>query len=250
MLSDNIKTLRKNKGFTQEDLAIRVHVVRQTVSKWEKGLSVPDADALQRLAEELEVPVEELLGTELPTEDGKENEVARQLARINEQLAVRNKRSKFLYTLLKVFLGILLGGLALFLVLVLGRTAVSGIDSALSKNHSYTVDYGTSDLYSKKDMDAAIRAIMKDFNDNDDGKKDMLSIEYAGDERAQTELEYCRSLDPKAEFDECIVFVSSFRTRAEESYQAFDAVRTFTGWTWILARPSGGRWVVVTNGYA
>jgi len=37
MFSDNIKNLRKNKGFTQEELANKLNVVRQTVSKWEKG---------------------------------------------------------------------------------------------------------------------------------------------------------------------------------------------------------------------
>ena len=46
MLSENLKTLRRQKGFTQEELAVRLNVVRQTVSKWEKGLSVPDAELL------------------------------------------------------------------------------------------------------------------------------------------------------------------------------------------------------------
>ena len=57
MFGENLKTLRKQKGFSQEELAARLHVVRQTVSKWEKGRSVPDADALIRLAEVLEVSV-------------------------------------------------------------------------------------------------------------------------------------------------------------------------------------------------
>ena len=63
MFSENLKTLRKQKGFTQEELAARLNVVRQTVSKWEKGLSVPDAELLTRLAEVLEVPVSTLLGS-------------------------------------------------------------------------------------------------------------------------------------------------------------------------------------------
>ena len=54
MFQDNLKTLRKNKGYTQEELASRLKVVRQTVSKWEKGLSVPDAEMLQKIAEEFE----------------------------------------------------------------------------------------------------------------------------------------------------------------------------------------------------
>ena len=62
MFSENLKAYRKAKGLTQEELAVRLHVVRQTVSKWEKGLSVPDADLLVRLAEVLEVSVSQLLG--------------------------------------------------------------------------------------------------------------------------------------------------------------------------------------------
>ena len=62
MFSENLKAYRKAKGLTQEELAVRLHVVRQTVSKWEKGLSVPDADLLVRLAEVLEVSVSQLPG--------------------------------------------------------------------------------------------------------------------------------------------------------------------------------------------
>ena len=65
MFGENLKTLRKQKGFSQEELAVRLHVVRQTVSKWEKNLSVPDADTLIRLAEILEVSVSELLGANI-----------------------------------------------------------------------------------------------------------------------------------------------------------------------------------------
>jgi len=63
MLKENIKRLRAQKGLSQQELAERLHVVRQTVSKWEKGLSEPDASMLLRLAEELGCSPEELLGT-------------------------------------------------------------------------------------------------------------------------------------------------------------------------------------------
>ena len=46
MLNENIKNLRKSKGLSQEELAIKLNVIRQTVSKWENGLSVPDSDML------------------------------------------------------------------------------------------------------------------------------------------------------------------------------------------------------------
>ncbi len=92
MLSDNIKSLRKQKGYTQEELAARINVVRQTVSKWEKGFSVPDAEALQRLADVLEVDIKELLGAPVVSEQ-KSDEVVEQLARINEQLVIKNRRA-------------------------------------------------------------------------------------------------------------------------------------------------------------
>lgn len=93
MLGENIRLLRKNKGMTQEELASKLKVVRQTVSKWEKGFSVPDADTLQKLAVILETDVKQLLGAEINTEKDN-NEIAEQLSRINEQLAIKNQRSR------------------------------------------------------------------------------------------------------------------------------------------------------------
>ena len=103
MFSENLKTIRKAKGYTQEELAIKVNVVRQTVSKWEKGLSVPDADVLSHIAEVLEVSVSELLGAEIKQEDSK-NEVAEQLAKISEQLAIKNRRSKKIWRIIGIIL--------------------------------------------------------------------------------------------------------------------------------------------------
>ena len=85
MFSENLKALRKARGMTQEELAARLHVVRQTVSKWEKGLSVPDAELLIRLAEVLDTTVGQLLGADIPEDEGSRNDLADQLARINEQ---------------------------------------------------------------------------------------------------------------------------------------------------------------------
>ena len=62
MLSENIKAIRKSKGLSQEELAVKLNVVRQTVSKWENGLSVPDSDMLIYIADVLETPVSTLLG--------------------------------------------------------------------------------------------------------------------------------------------------------------------------------------------
>lgn len=92
MLSDTIRTFRKEKGYSQEEVAVRLNVVRQTVSKWEKGLSVPDADMLIKLAELFEIPVSDLLGAKHST-GAETSSIAEQLSRINEQLAVKNRRA-------------------------------------------------------------------------------------------------------------------------------------------------------------
>lgn len=89
MIHENIKSARKAKGMSQEEMAVRLHVVRQTVSKWEKGLSVPDADVLMQIADLLEVPVNELLGVTHPKD--REEDLASELARLNEQLAVQKQ---------------------------------------------------------------------------------------------------------------------------------------------------------------
>jgi putative transcriptional regulator len=104
MFSENIKTLRKQKGLSQQELAARLNVVRQTVSKWEKNLSVPDADTLIRLAEILEVPVSELLGTKIENETAT-RDVAEQLSRINEQLASKNRRARRIWKAVTIVLG-------------------------------------------------------------------------------------------------------------------------------------------------
>lgn len=106
MFGENLKTLRKQKGFSQEELAARLHVVRQTISKWEKNLSVPDADTLIRLAEILEVSVSELLGTKIESENVA-SDVVEQLSRINEQLAIKNRRSRRIWKVVAIVLAII-----------------------------------------------------------------------------------------------------------------------------------------------
>lgn len=106
MFHENLKTMRKAKGYTQEELAIKLNVVRQTVSKWEKGLSVPDANVLCKIADVLDTDVSTLLGEAIIAETDK-NAVAQQLAKINEQLAMKNQRSKTIWKVIVVILCII-----------------------------------------------------------------------------------------------------------------------------------------------
>ncbi len=101
MLSENIKTIRKQRGMTQDELAVRLNVVRQTVSKWEKGLSVPDAELLKKLADTLETEVSTLLGVSVTAEENT-NEIAEQLSRINEQLANKTRNTRKIWTIIGI----------------------------------------------------------------------------------------------------------------------------------------------------
>lgn len=106
MFSKNLKNFRNQKGLSQEELAERLHVVRQTVSKWEKGLSVPDADILIRIAEIFEVSVSVLLGDtiELSEGQGESNIIAQKLEQLNSLLAEKNRRSRRVWKTVKIIL--------------------------------------------------------------------------------------------------------------------------------------------------
>ena len=133
MLNENLKTLRKEKGFSQEELAIRLNVVRQTISKWEKGLSVPDADMLLRISEVFEVPVQTLLGARIEAEVPQQNELVEQLARINEQLAVKNRRARKIWrTIASVLIGLAVATLLLIVLSMTAYTKYSYSDETLA----------------------------------------------------------------------------------------------------------------------
>ena len=119
MLNENIKALRKSKGLSQQELAIKVNVVRQTISKWEQGLSVPDSDLLIALSEALETTVSTLLGETVPeTEADQVKALSEKLEVINLQFARRKAmwRSALHWGLVAVCAGILVIAAALAVV--------------------------------------------------------------------------------------------------------------------------------------
>lgn len=126
MFSENLKAMRKAKGYTQEELAIKLNVTRQTISKWEKGLSVPDVDFLFKVADVLETNVGTLLGGAIMDEVNKDT-VAEQLAKISEQLAIKNRRSKRIWKIVGI---VLLTILALNLLLaIFGMSAYTSFST-------------------------------------------------------------------------------------------------------------------------
>ena len=111
MLKDNIKTIRKSKGLSQEELAIKLNVVRQTISKWEQGLSVPDAEMLINISEVFETPVSEILGENIEKKEKDDLKViSEKLEVINEQLSnyQKEKRKKRNQALIIIDISIIL----------------------------------------------------------------------------------------------------------------------------------------------
>ncbi len=120
MFSDNLKKLRKEKNITQSELAERLHVVRQTISKWEKGLSVPDSDMLVTLAHVLEVNIDELLGECSNIKDP--DMITRELELIKEELRVKNRREEIILKIVSTIIAILL----IIQVFMIGATLLFG----------------------------------------------------------------------------------------------------------------------------
>ncbi len=111
MLKDNLKTLRKNKGLSQEELRIKLNDVRQTISKRETGLSVPDAEMLVKISELFETPVSEILGESIEKKEINDLKViSEKLEVINEQLSnyQKEKRKKKIQALIIIDISIIL----------------------------------------------------------------------------------------------------------------------------------------------
>lgn len=127
MLHENIKGLRKAKGLSQQELAVKLNVVRQTISKWEQGLSVPDADLLIALSDVLETPVSTLLGeTVVETEANGWKAIAEKLEVINLQLAQRKTTRRKLVHGILIGLCILIA--AMFVLLFFLKSSYLGWD--------------------------------------------------------------------------------------------------------------------------
>ena len=129
MLNENIKMLRKSKGLSQEELAVKLNVVRQTISKWENGLSVPDSDMLISISEALDTSVGALLGENMmEPETDTLKAISEKLEVINLQLAQRKNARR------RVFHGLLILLCAVIAVIFAALTALNS--SYLSWDYS------------------------------------------------------------------------------------------------------------------
>lgn len=118
MLKDNLKILRKNKGLSQEELSVKLNVVRQTISKWEQGLSVPDAEMLISISEVFDTPVSVIIGENIEEKDKNDLKViSEKLEVINEQLSMKQKQKRKVIVSILIIIDICL--ISLFILLAL-----------------------------------------------------------------------------------------------------------------------------------
>lgn len=129
MLSQNLKTIRKSKGLSQQELAVKLNVVRQTISKWEQGLSVPDSEMLISISEVLETPVSTLLGENVVVPEADTlKAISEKLEVINLQMAQKkNMRRKIIHWSLIGLCAIIM---AIFVVLYFWKSPYQAWDYA------------------------------------------------------------------------------------------------------------------------
>ncbi len=159
MISDNIKISRKQAGLSQEELAHRLNVVRQTVSKWENGLSVPDAEALIQMADVLDVTVEQLLGV-TPKSTPDAEAMAEELARLNQLLVQKNAqeaRTKKVNS--KRGLLLLLSFITMFLMLGIRNEVASALLSGACLMTACVVLYRNLPLLTDTEDPARLKAL-------------------------------------------------------------------------------------------
>ena len=120
-LGNSLFHARKRRGLSQEDVAEKLGVSRQTISKWEKNYSVPDAEVLVKLADVLEVQTSQLLGvkadSDAQTTEEKQNAYAEQLAHIAEQMAVKNRQSKRIWKTIGIAFAVIIAVCIILIVM-------------------------------------------------------------------------------------------------------------------------------------
>ena len=133
MLKENIKQVRKTRGLSQEELAIKLNVVRQTISKWEQGLSVPDSEMLIKIAEVLETPVSTLLGENIGESEVNDlKAISEKLEIINLQLSKRKNARRNILWWVSVLLCVIT--ILIFVSLVLLRSPYLNWDYSHPEN--------------------------------------------------------------------------------------------------------------------
>ncbi len=238
MLGENIKELRKQKGYSQEVLAQQLNVVRQTVSKWEKGYSVPDAVMLEKISELFEVSVGDLLGeTDKVTEDKNDiQQIASQLSVLNDiiakELAIKRRKKKITLIVLSVLFLIFV---SICITLLIPRPMMD-----YGNVNNVKTQEVESELFTQAEINSAIEAVKDYFHKEFDGCI-LTDIYYAGDDFSKAEEENNKK--------KTLVLLSSFEVGPYDTDGGFFANSTYDLWQWILTKNDDGKWQLVNYGY-
>ena len=248
MLNENIRNLRKQKGYSQETLAQELNVVRQTVSKWEKGYSVPDAVMLEQMAELFEVPVGELLGKEVNEEKAADykselEQITAQLSILNDQYARGMARKQ---KIRKIKMWVFFPVLALFILSIVGIFCAVFVSCPMNYMSYGDVSVAIvpeveSQMFTQEEIASATDAVMEYFAEEFEGCV-LLEIYYAGDDRSALESETAGC--------ETLVLLSDFDAVSPGDDSAFSTDNTYVGWSWILTKNADGKWEIINYGFA
>ena len=153
MLSDNIKNLRKAKGLSQDELAVKLNVVRQTISKWETGLSVPDSEMLIAIAAALDTTVSVLLDETIAPDTNSELKIiANKLEILNEQIIKLHESRRKLWRLVFILAFtlaacVLLGGLFRYIYMLSTLNEISASTAIIGGSDGPTAIFVTKQAW-------------------------------------------------------------------------------------------------------
>lgn len=129
----------------------------------------------------------------------------------------------------------------LFMIMIL----VSGCSN---NSENVKIDLGKSEIYSQEDLNSASEVVLKEIK-GWNSVEEVYEISYCGDKDSASQLAYCKTLKDK-DYTQCAVFVSSFKTTSSAGSDGFNPSSDYDGWRWYLARTDGGRWELLSWGYA
>lgn len=132
MLSEKIRELRRQSGLSQEELADKLNVSRQAVSKWETDAAVPTADKLVELADFFGVSLDFLLREQITETDNRALDAVSQ--KHTTDAAPKKRPSK------RKICGIFLMGAAVFTVIVLIILKLTGSDGNITDSAGFTLN--------------------------------------------------------------------------------------------------------------
>lgn len=223
---------RKAKGLTQNELAEKIHVTPSAISKWERGLCLPEMTKLSDLAKALDLSLVELIDCKKKTEPYTAQQIDRTIdTAITISSSQRTKNLLFA-----------LAGFRFVCLILYAR--IIGYNYNLRPLRIY---YGYSEIHDKEEIEEAYRLVQTDFVSMQRNGCRLLELDYAGDEISQRDLQEYNSYHDGEPYTDCITVKTKFLSPLKGG--GAWSRHTLYGWSWIIIKDSSGVWRVLTRGY-